>query len=410
MKKIFGTLIALIMCVMFIPNVSAESGAITTGTPQWHPDSKILEAKGTPITIVEEGGITKAKWGDSNEQNIGTDAIVVLGYYDPVCSDSCSINLPETSVTVESGTVKYIMGGNVITKDYNQFTSINVESTEINVKSGKVDFIDVVGGASTSVNVAVPTGKGDDYYSTSEATVNISGGEVKRVMGTTSLTHIDDLNINITGGKVVNSGNNASVGAGTNGTVDNYTVKVSGNAEVADISSGYRAQVKNMKVSAEGNANVGNLYAGSYYPKSEYHDSWDNVGTIDYGTAENIDFDIAENVKYNNIYAGFQFVDLEQFEEEHHEVTIPEAAKTATVAIVAPAPQVAEPEYGATTMFTLAKDNPNITISEPATPEVAPATPSTPQTFDGIIGIGMIGLVSVIGIALSATYLRKRNN
>ena len=334
MRRKLGLVLGL--SLLAIPSfVSAKT--LSTGTPGFDASGKVFEAKGTPIEIKEVNGKTIITWeGETTGVEISANTVIVGGYYNP-CSgetDACTIDLPSTSITVNSGNVGEITGGNLVTDFKNAtYDKIHVSDVKVNVNGGTVSGITAVTQATyigaDRYDVAIPTKYVSTngvvtydamkaYYYVDKATINVTNATVRnRIIGTTSYSALKDFVINIKNSTVKHeSSTNVGIGAGANGYVTNFTVNVT-DSNIDRIVSGQRVMVEKMNVTVDGKTTVGDLYAGSFYDKSEQSGAswWEKIGNVNYGQVKEINFKLGKKVTYGNIYAGFQFVEKAKFLE-----------------------------------------------------------------------------------------------
>lgn len=324
-------MVVLVVISFIVPSIVGAKVISNSSAPEYLSDKNIFVANGTPITINDVDGKTVITWeGNSEGVEVSANSLVVGGYYNPTCDDSeCSIELETTSITMNGGTIDYISGGNVIT-DFTKFSKIYVKNTTININGGTVyDVVGVTSANRTFADVAVSTSKVTDtstgritydamrrYYYADKVEINVKDAIVTgRIIATSSYTYAKDFSVNVTNSTVkYETGTGVGIGAGSNGVVDNYSVNVT-DSNVSRIDSGQRSMVQNMKVVADGNTTIGDVYAGSFYDASEHSGAtwWNKLGNVNYGQVGNMSFDFGQNVVYNNIYGGFQFVEKDKF-------------------------------------------------------------------------------------------------
>lgn len=322
MRKKFLSLV-IIFSLLIIPNVVEAREINTSSAPEYLENENIFVANGTAIVISESDGNTYVSWNSGNNKvSVNSDTLIIGGYYNPYDGDNCTINLDKTSVVMNSGSVGYIIGGNVIDKsgEYDKYSKIYIGSINIDINGGSIKEVSAVTGANKYVNTALGSSYYDkikSYYYADSVNIDISNAKVSsRIYVLSSYTYAKDVIINIDNGSTIKSGHYA-LAIGTNGVVDNFTVNIK-DSSVDMVHSGFRTMVNKMVVNASGNTVIGDLYAGSYYGSEErYEDSngWSgwNIGDIDYGQVGVMEFNLSDNTQYNNIYAGFQFVDKDKF-------------------------------------------------------------------------------------------------
>ena len=325
MKKFLGLFLAL--AAFALPIAVSAKTINTAGTPGMVEGKNIFEAKGTPIVINEVDGKTIITWeGEKTGVEVKDTTLVVGGYYNPCKTitenDICEIDLASTSIVMNSGSVGYILGGNAIDSNYSNYSKIHIGTVNVDINGGTIKEVSAISAAISLSNTSLSA----DYYSkiktfyyADKVNIDISKATVtNRVYILSSYTYAKDVVVNINDNAVIKSGYYA-LAVGTNGLVDNYTVNID-NSKVDMIHSGMRSMVGVMNVNITGKSIVGDIYAGSYYALDEQStESWwsKNIGYVDYGQVGKMSFNIDENVTYNNIYAGFQFVDKAKFLETY---------------------------------------------------------------------------------------------
>ena len=270
-----------------------------------------LIANGNAITINEENGQTIATW-DGGSQVLTNNSTIIGGAYNP----EVDVNYNSTNITMNGGTIKTIIGGNFVTANYDSYNTIKVGTINITINGGNVT--NAIFGL-TSGNTALGSKYYDiirDYYTADTVNITIDNATVAATISTSSYTYIQNYNITV--------GNNAkltdpdyAISLGSNGVVDNAIVNID-NSTVENISSGNRAMIGSWTLNITGTSTIGNIYAGSNYPNGESastSNNWSNwsAGYVNYGQVGNMIFTLGENVTYNNIYAGFQYLDKEAF-------------------------------------------------------------------------------------------------
>ena len=314
MKKYLKGLFAF--AIMLFPMI-VNAQSITVGTPSYNAVDDVLEAKGTPIVIEEkEDGNTYVTWeGVNGEESlaIGNATRVVGGYYNPCAgtvSEQCSIDLTSASITMESGYAHRIIGGNLITSDYGNYSAISSGNITITVNGGSVGAIFGLTTGSTGLPSSYyPSIR--SFYTAGDIVVNLNNTEVGFAISTSSYTYVKSFVVNVNHSTLTD--NELALSMGSNGVVDSAEVNITNGSNVQTLSSGNRAMVGEWTVNIDGST-IGDIYAGSYYPESAADWTGVSIGNINYGQVEEITFNISDDVTYNNIYAGFQFVDKEKFE------------------------------------------------------------------------------------------------
>lgn len=312
-----------------------------------HDAGTVFFAEGYDVTIsdaeTEDGKIGfTATWleaGETKSVTVTRD-VVEAGKTLPaakaiyvVGGSESDANLAETNVTVEGGNIDYVVGGNL--------SDGKVTTANVTINDGTIG---IVHGATRDLP---NSSYADRKEKASIDTVNmkISGGEIQAVVGGTfGYTYVKNVNVDIDGGDLNAQTSPVQSGimlAGTNGEVENAVLNFSGGT-TKDISLAQRTMVTGKAEINLTGGTVNDIYAGSYYAdtdNAEATNDWENwkVGDVNYGQAEAIDINIGGNAKYNDIYAGFQFLDKDKFEEKYKDsvgnVPTIEGSETAPVTI-----------------------------------------------------------------------------
>lgn len=333
MKKYFAGLVAFV--IMLFPMMVNASEITKASAPVWMESEQYFIANGTPIVIEEKDGVTYALWeeeGEKKEQAITAGTIVIGGVYNPFSEgEGHVIDLPETSITMNSGSVWFISGGNAVDKNLSSYDKVHVGEVNITMNGGKVYEIAGISAAWEGyINVSIPADKYaniKDFYSVDTVNLKLNDATItQRVYLTSSYTYVDVANVdvaNTTIGKVgVGSGGvtfaYSSLSAGTNGKVGKFIVNIT-DSNIAQLDAGLRAMVDEMEFNIKGNTEIGDIFAGSGYAYESYSTSgttaWTKYGWIPYGQAGKTTINIDTDVKYNNIYKGFQYTDIDGVSE-----------------------------------------------------------------------------------------------
>ena len=334
MKKYLIGLVAFV--VMLFP-VMVNAQTITEASEPVYYEAKELNEKqtspffvanGTPIVIEDRGGDTYITW-EGGEQAVASNTVVLGGYYNPYNKDDSvtSIDIDSTSIKMTGGEVAYIVGGNGVDANYSQYDVIHVGTINVNMTGGTVKEIS---GTSAALSGIINTALGSSYYEKIESfyyadkvNITIDNAVVTgRVYVTSSYTYAEEATINVLNGADIRSANiqlegkpvlPVSLSAGTNGKVGTFVANIE-DSSVDQIDLGLRVIVDQFTANISGDSEIGDIYAGAELPvaaKSNNTALWNNIGTVPYGQAAKIDFNIGEGVTYNNIYAGFQFATLD---------------------------------------------------------------------------------------------------
>jgi len=270
-KKLTILLIAVAFILILAGSVNAATPTVETVNGKDY-----FFANGTPITIEELTGGALIKWAD-DEWAVGSDAIIFGGMH----NNDTEVN---SSITMNGGTVKHIIGGGLHLSNTKTSTVIINGGTMTSASGGGIGAGAVmgqncgctgyngqqsdckVGTANVTINggnVYLVYGAGPSGLSTTNtANVTVTGGKADHVTGGGSNGYTGTANLNITGGNMI------SVQSINRGTMDNANVKVTGgNIEKLAIcgksESDIDGEITN-KVTAEvtGNAEVAKMELG----------------------------------------------------------------------------------------------------------------------------------------------------
>lgn len=332
MKKSLTFLVAFV--IMLFPMMVNADEITTVGTPEYISEKDTLVAKGTPIVIEERDGVTYATWeeeGETKEQALTVNSVVIGGYYNTFTSGTNHvIDIESTSITMNSGEIWGIVGGNAVDSNIAGYDKIHVGTINITMNGGTLDEISGVSTAKTGIiNTAVPADKYasiEEFYYVDNINVNVNNANITmRMYFTSSYTYAGNVTVNVSNSNIGSAGIGTTVGgefqtfaysslsAGTNGKVGKFVVNIA-DSEVDQLDAGLRAMVDEMEFNVTGESVIGNIYAGSAYAElsksNNTEGAWSRYSWIPYGQAGSIEINIGKGVTYNNIYAGFQFATL----------------------------------------------------------------------------------------------------
>ena len=318
-KKILFLGLMLFVAILILPyTVNAATTIDSSNTPKVRRDEYgsgyiVFEAKGKAITISDsettEGGTT-ISWGEDSQEFTSSEAealIVVGGYWNPATESATTVDIESTSITMTGGTVSRIIGGNFLTSNYDYYSKINVDTIDITVTGGTFEYIFGLNSGKTALGAAYYDIL-EKYYTAGKVNVSVSDVEGGAIFINSSYTYVETANITLDN---VTLTDEYGIAPGSNGKITTLNINVNASTVTA-ISSGCRAMVDEMNVTVTGTSTIGDIYAGSYYPASATHTlgEWpSSIGDVNYGQVGKMTFNLGENVTYNNIYAGFQFVD-----------------------------------------------------------------------------------------------------
>ena len=318
MRKSLSLLMASLMAAAAIPAVAFATDVDETAAPAYLGDE--FFANGTPITITgtsEEGKTALITW-DGGSQAIDENDTVYGG------SDTTAnnIHLASTSITMNGGSVKFIVGGNK-TKNEKNCDYSQVDTVTLDINGGTVAGLFGIDNQNTAFGADVrkeANGKSYKNYSIGNLNVTIDGATVEDFRGVTSYAYAKNVDV------VVGKEKEAQLGIliwGTNGVIDNASFTMySGKTDVGR--SIYRCNILEKMTYSILGGEIGTLYAGSYYPLEESaagSNNWNgwSAGNIDYGYANSIEINIGKDAKYTDIVSGFQYRadDVDLFKEKY---------------------------------------------------------------------------------------------
>lgn len=291
-----------------------------------HNAGTVFFAEGYDVTIDaakdlenEKMGFT-ATWIDGDKQESMTVArntsanpsekekLFVVGG-----TESENPDLNTTNITVKGGSMDYVIGGN-----------LNVGA----VKTANIEILDGNIGMVIGTTKDGPNGSYDkrkEKASVETVNIKVAGGDMQAVVGGTyAYTYVKNVNVEVTGGTIAATTSPMQAGillGGTNGEVENAKLTFSG-GKTKDIALGQRVMITEKATLDLTGGNAGNIYAGSYYDDGDNAagtTEWNGwgVGDVNYGQAKAIDLNLGENLTYNDVYAGFQFIDKAKFAEKY---------------------------------------------------------------------------------------------
>ena len=313
MKKAAVMLMSLIMVMCYMPmmafagsgleptsNTGTDGGTYYTATYSINNiESNVLIANGNPVEINEEEGTTKATiCGDTVE--LEGRAIVYGGGIDGTVASA--------NITMNSGTVRYLIGSNWKTGTVTDST-ITVNGGNVAIvygnKAGTGDtYDDNCGGTITENEKDIV-----DNYNVGNFNLNVNGGMLDALVGAFGHTKIENITMNVDGGTFTAQTSPVQAGiilAGTNGVVGNATLNFK-NGTSEGICLSQRTIVTGKATMNITGGNVGPIYVGSLYNDGEMDWNGWTAGWINYGQAAAYDITIGSGVEYTNLYKGFQF-------------------------------------------------------------------------------------------------------
>ena len=281
MKSNIKKLTILLIAIAFILILAGSVNAASEPTVETVNGKDYFFANGTPITIEEATDGALIKWA-SNSLQVSSDAIIFGGMH----NNDTAVN---SSITMNGGTVKHIIGGGLHLSNTVTSTVIINGGTMTSASGGGVgagagmgqncgcDGYTVtstdgkqsdckVGTANVTINggiISLVYGGGPSGYTrTDVANVTITAGTVEDVTGGGSNGYTGTANLNITGGNL------ATVQSVNRGTIDSANMEVTGGtitnlyvcgANAADVTGEITGTVK---VEVTGNAKVDTMQSG----------------------------------------------------------------------------------------------------------------------------------------------------
>lgn len=269
-RKLMMVIVAAIMVLTMIPATAFATGDTDDANENWpitrntadqngcsivkykEGGNKRLDffANGNPIVIEKDSnGVTEIKWGTDNKYPLGfTDVLVSV--YGGKDGSSGAVTVESTSITMKSGTVYNLYGGNL--------GKGNSDNTDTSVVSGNT-YIEVSGKESIVENVIVGGGRCNSAVK-GTATIKIDG--VKFPTGNTCYVMGGNHGNGTEGSKGIDSEGNVDGTMITNATVNNVDITVTdSNVYLVTGGGGGHTKVNNARVII-GNSEVNSVYVG----------------------------------------------------------------------------------------------------------------------------------------------------
>lgn len=255
-------------------------------------------ANGTDLVIDKDADgntVVKAVGAEEGQIIDGT-------WYVYAGSKDAGSNYDEVTITMNDGAVRYIIGSNQ--------AAGSIKTSNIVVKNGAVGIVIANQGANGG---GAASYEARDTFKVGTSNITIEGGTFQAVAGTYGYTLTETVNMTIKGGTFTATTSPTQTGiilGGTNGEVKNATLNMTG-GNTKGIALAQRTMITGKAVLNITGGTVGSIYMGSRYNKEEdsSNTGWwfSNYGYVNYGQAAAIDLTIGADVKYNDVYAGFQF-------------------------------------------------------------------------------------------------------
>ncbi|WP_124100143.1 LPXTG cell wall anchor domain-containing protein [Ruminococcus sp. Marseille-P6503] len=325
-KKCLSALLAAVMVTAVMPTAvfaaenSGSDAVDSASAPEYRAEKNEFFANGTPITITEaatDGKTATITWDGGSQEIDSNDT--VYGGSDTTASN---IHLASTSVTMNGGTVHYIVGGNKTTNEKNCDYSI-IDLVTLDINGGSINELYGIDNRNSAFGADVrkeQNGKSYKNYKITDLQVTIDGAQINSFRGVTSYAYAENVNVTLGQDSTAQLG---EVIWGTNGVISNADFTMySGTTTLAG--SILRCTILNKMTYNILGGEVGEIYAGSYYPYEETpagSNNWDgwSFGYVDYGFANSIEINIAKDVVYKDIISGFQYRsdDIQVFKDKY---------------------------------------------------------------------------------------------
>lgn len=309
-KKLVAFALTLCMSAAMLPYVSLfKAAAAEDYTPASEPTTSTaykdavggvqtsvnkLFANGNDMVIDEKEGKTIATIS-GKEFDISEGEWYVYGG-----SDTTGKNYKEVTITMNGGKVNTIVGSNMVAG--------HIETVNIVINGGTLGMAignrGGNGGGASSYDAR-------KTFSVGTANITVTGSTIQAIAGTYGHTYTNAVNMTVSGGTLTAKTSPTQTGiilGGTNGEVETATLNMTG-GNSAGVALAQRTMMNKAILNITG-GNVGNIYAGSYYNADENSsNSWwtKGAGNVNYGQAGSIEVNIGKDVKYNDVFAGFQF-------------------------------------------------------------------------------------------------------
>ena len=322
-KKIISSVLALMLVVGCLPlaALAAQNDIDAAQAPTYNESTNEFFAGGTPITIEDTDEAGKAaliKW-DGGQQLIAADA-AVYGGSDTVSSN---IHLSSTSITMNGGQVKDLVGGNKTKNEKSGCDYSLIDTVTLDINGGTITRgLHGIDNQHTAFGADVrkeQNGKSYKNYAIGDLNVTIDGATVNDFRGVTSYAYAENVDV------VVGRDAAAQLKGfmwGTNGIIGNATFTMySGSTDIGQ--SILRCCILGKMTYNILGGEIGDIYAGSYYPAEETaagSNNWDGwgFGGVDYGFVGSTEINVGADAKYNDIISGFQYrEDVEIFKNKY---------------------------------------------------------------------------------------------
>ena len=306
-----ASLALMLSCLTPVQLFAADTDSQSKFSERQINEKSYIFANGNDVVIAQDsdGKTYAALKGDTNDRKeVDENTYLFAG------SENDNASYEAVTIEMESGVIGTIVGSNKGTG--------NITTSNIVINGGSIGM--AIGNQGSSKKEAASGGGAASYADRTTHTVNTvnitmnAGSAQALVPGSYGYTYVGQANVTVNGGNIAATTNpmQAGVLGGTNGEIENLTINFNGGT-TKDIALSQRAMITGKAIVNVNGGSVGDIYAGSYYDDNDNAtgtNSWNGwrSGDVNYGQAKDIDIRI-DNAAYNNIFAGFQYVDKALF-------------------------------------------------------------------------------------------------
>ena len=306
-----ASLALMLSCLTPVQLFAADTDSQSKFSERQINEKSYIFANGNDVVIAQDsdGKTYAALKGDTNDRKeVDENTYLFAG------SENDNASYEAVTIEMESGVIGTIVGSNKGTG--------NITTSNIVINGGSIGM--AIGNQGSSKKEAASGGGAASYADRKTHTVNTvniimnAGSAQALVPGSYGYTYVGQANVTVNGGNIAATTNpmQAGVLGGTNGEIENLTINFNGGT-TKDIALSQRAMITGKAIVNVNGGSVGDIYAGSYYDDNDNAtgtNSWNGwrSGDVNYGQAKDIDIRI-DNAAYNNIFAGFQYVDKALF-------------------------------------------------------------------------------------------------
>ena len=286
-QKIISWVLTVYVMTAIIPltgiTAFAQTGFTVPGTPTVTDAVETISGKkqtvhyfyanGSAVVISENAeGKTIAALQDDNSVN--WDISEGYWYVYAGGNSDAALNYENGSITVNGGTVAYIIGSN-------RTTGI-IQNSSVKVTGGEIGCLIVNRGNN---GAGAPNYDSRRDYQVVNADVTVSGGTIGAFAGSYGYTYTENILLNVSGGTFTARTSPVQTGiilGGTNGEAKNITLNMTGGT-TEGVSLAQRTMITGKATLNLQAGMVGNIFAGSFYNTDEKSgSSWwtSNIGVI----------------------------------------------------------------------------------------------------------------------------------